>query len=357
MEIKCPECGHAIDISQTEYAALLQQVRTEAFDKEVHAQVEVVKAAMEAEKARAVSEAVTAGKMDVAATERRLEEEIGKLRQAKLQSDAEHDSMMRAKDEEIAFYKDFKARQSTKMVGESLERFCEDEFNKVRAAGFQRAYFEKDNEVSKSGSKGDFIFRDYDDTGFEFVSIMFEMKNEVDRTATKHKNADFFKELDKDRREKGCEYAVLVTMLEPDSELYNTGIVDVNHKYEKMYVIRPQFFIPLITILRNAAMRSLEYQHELERARLQDVDVETFESALDEFRDKFGRNVDLTDRKFQDAISEIDKAIDILQRARASLEGADRNLKLAAGKAEALTVRSLTRNNATMQELFGRRGR
>ena len=334
-QVICPHCGTTIDVSQHAYAELLQQVRTQEFERELANR-------MEAERKLRTQELTLA-------TER-METRLSAQR-------TEYEAKLKDKDEVIAYYKDLKARQSTKMVGESLEQHCQAEFEKVRALGFRNAYFEKDNAVSATGSKGDFVFRDYDDTGFEFVSIMFEMKNEADETATKHKNADFFKELDKDRREKGCEYAVLVTLLEPESELYNTGIVDVSHRYEKMYVIRPQFFLPFITMLRNAAMRSLEYQRQLELVRRQDVDVEAFETALDEFREKFGKNVDVTGRRFQEAIAGIDKAIDVLQKAKASLEGADRNLRLAADKAEALTVRSLTKNNETMKGLFGEKGR
>lgn len=334
-QVICPHCGTTIDVSQHAYAELLQQVRTQEFERELANR-------MEAERKLRTQELTLA-------TER-METRLSAQR-------TEYEAKLKDKDEVIAYYKDLKARQSTKMVGESLEQHCQAEFEKVRALGFRNAYFEKDNAVSATGSKGDFVFRDYDDTGFEFVSIMFEMKNEADETATKHKNADFFKELDKDRREKGCEYAVLVTLLEPESELYNTGIVDVSHRYEKMYVIRPQFFLPFITMLRNAAMRSLEYQRQLELVRRQDVDVEAFETALDEFREKFGKNADLTGRRFQEAIAGIDKAIDVLQKAKASLEGADRNLRLAADKAEALTVRSLTKNNETMKGLFGEKGR
>ena len=262
-----------------------------------------------------------------------------------------HDAEIKRKDEEIAYYKDFKARQSTKMVGESLEQHCEIEFNKLRATAFQNAYFEKDNDA-KTGSKGDFIYREKSHDGVEFISIMFEMKNEMDETATKHKNEDFFKELDKDRREKKCEYAVLVTLLEADNELYNSGIVDVSYKYEKMYVIRPQFFIPLITILRNAAINSLSYRQELALVRNQNIDVTNFESNLLDFQTKFSNNYRLASEKFQNAIDEIDKTIDHLQKVKEGLLGSERQLRLANDKAQDLSVKKLTRGNPTMQAKF-----
>ena len=260
-------------------------------------------------------------------------------------------TLLEAKDQEIAFYKDYKAKQSTKMIGESLERYCEDEFNKLRATGFQDAYFEKDNEISGSGSKGDYIFREMDGD-IELTSIMFEMKNEADTTSTKHKNEDFFKELDKDRNEKGCEYAVLVTMLEPDSELYNTGIVDVSHRYEKMYVIRPQFFIPMITLIRNASRRSLEDRKELALVKSQNIDITNFERDMNEFKDRFQNNYRLASEKFAKAIEEIDKTIDHLQKVKEGLIGSERNLRLANDKAQDLTIKKLVRNNPTMKQKF-----
>jgi len=244
-----------------------------------------------------------------------------------------------------------KARLSTKMIGESLEVHCETEFNRIRATAFPRAYFEKDNDA-RSGSKGDYIFRDADDAGTEIISIMFEMKNEADGTATKKRNEDFFKELDKDRVEKGCEYAVLVSLLEPDSELYNSGIVDVSHRYPKMYVIRPQFFLPIITLLRNAAMSSLEYKTELALIRAQNIDITNFEEDLDNFKVGFAKNYDLASSRFQKAIDEIDKSIDHLQKTRDALLGADRNLRLANNKAQDITIKKLTRRNPTMSEKF-----
>ena len=262
-----------------------------------------------------------------------------------------YEDKLRQKDEQIAYYRDFKTRQSTKMIGESLEQHCEISFNRIRSAGFQNAYFEKDNDA-RTGSKGDYIFRDYDENGMEYVSIKFEMKNEMDETATKHKNADFFRELDKDRREKNCEYAVLVTMLEPDNELYNEGIVDVSYRYPKMYVIRPQFFIPLITILRNAAQNSLQYQHELELTRRQNIDISHFEDDLKDFKERFGRNFRLASERFQKAIEEIDKTIDHLQKTKQALLSSENNLRLANDKAEALSVKKLTAKNPTMRQRF-----
>lgn len=262
-----------------------------------------------------------------------------------------YEERLKNKDEQIAYYKDFKAKQSTKMVGESLEQHCEIEFNKLRATGFQNAYFEKDNDA-KTGSKGDFIFRETADDGTEFVSIMFEMKNEMDTTATKHKNEDFLKELDKDRREKNCEYAVLVSLLEADNDFYNTGIVDMSHRYPKMYVIRPQFFIPIITLLRNAALNSLQYKQELAAARNQNIDIAHFEEDMNEFKDKFSRNYRIASEKFKKAIEEIDKTIDHLQKTKDALLSSENNLRLANNKAEDLSIKKLTRNNPTMAEKF-----
>lgn len=284
----------------------------------------------------------------------KLEKSESQLRETNLKQ--QYDIQLKAKDETIAFYKDFKAKESTKQIGEDLEQYCLSEFNKNRAIGFQNAYFEKDNEVSKtSGSKGDFIFRDFSGEGddkIEFISIMFEMKNQADETATKHKNEDFFKELDKDRNEKNCEYAVLVSMLEEDNDYYNTGIVDVSYKYPKMYVIRPQFFIQLITILRNAALNSLEYKREIAQIKNQNIDITNFESDLNLFKDKFLNNVDLAMRQHSSAIEEIDKAIKTLQKIKDLFEKSDNNLRLANNKLEDLTIKKLTRNNPTMKEKF-----
>ena len=255
------------------------------------------------------------------------------------------------KDELINYYKDFKLKQSTKLLGETLEQHCKIEFDKLRATGFQSAYFEKDNDA-KSGSKGDFIFRDFDQNNMEYISIMFEMKNEADTTATKKKNEDFFKELDKDRKEKGCEYAVLVSLLESDNEYYNSGIVDVSYKYEKMYVIRPQFFIPLITLLRNAAAKSLDYRTELQLIREQNIDITNFENSMNEFKDKFAANYNRAAEKFHDAIKEIDNSIKHLQKIKDYLLSSENQLRLANDKAEALTIKKLTANNPTMARKF-----
>jgi len=267
---------------------------------------------------------------------------------AKLQSKEE---IIKYKEEEIARVKDMKAKLSTKMIGETLEQHCETEFNKLRATAFQNAYFEKDNDA-RSGSKGDFIYKETDEAGNEIISIMFEMKNEGDETATKKKNEDFFKELDKDRNEKKCEYAVLVTMLEAESEYYNTGIVDVSHKYPKMYVVRPQFFIPIITLLRNAAMNSLKYKAELALVRNQNIDITNFEEKINQFKEGFARNYDLASRKFQTAIDEIDKTIIHLQKTKEALLSSDNNLRLANQKAEDLTIKKLTHCNPTMKAKF-----
>jgi len=261
------------------------------------------------------------------------------------------ETQIKDRDGEIERLRDMKARLSTKMVGETLEQHCDTEFNRIRATAFPRAYFEKDNDAS-TGSKGDFIFRDSDDVGTEIVSIMFEMKNESDFTATKKKNEDFLKELDKDRNEKGCEYAILVSLLEPESELYNSGIVDVCHRYPKMYIIRPQFFIPIITLLRNAAMKSLEYKTELALVRAQNVDVTNFENDLDKFKTAFAKNYDLASRKFTTAIDEIDKSISHLQKTKEALLSTDRNLRLANDKAKGVTIKKLTRRNQTMADKF-----
>lgn len=263
----------------------------------------------------------------------------------------QYEEKLRFKDEEIAHYKDFKARLSTKMIGETLEQHCEIEFNKIRPTGFQNAYFEKDNDA-RTGSKGDYIFREADENGTEFISIMFEMKNEMDSTSTKKKNEDFLKELDKDRCEKNCEYAVLVSLLEPDSELYNSGIVDMSHKYPKMYVIRPQFFIPMITLLRNASLNSLKYKQELAVIKNQNIDISNFEETMNDFKEKFARNYELASKKFKTAIEEIDKTIDHLQKTKEALLSSENNLRLANNKAEDLTIKRLTKNNPTMARKF-----
>ena len=281
-------------------------------------------------------------------TEKQLgEESLKREYEAKLKH---KDEQLKEKDEQIDYYKDFKARQSTKMVGESLEQHCLTQFNSLRMTAFPTAYFEKDNDA-KSGSKGDFIFRESME-GTEFISIMFEMKNEMDETATKHKNEDFFKELDKDRREKKCEYAVLVSLLEADSELYNGGIVDVSYKYDKMYVVRPQCFIPMITLLRNAAMNALVYKQELEVIRNQDIDISNFEDSLMQFKNDFSRNYNIAHTHFDKAIDEIDKTIDHLQKVKKELLGSDNQLRIANNKVDEVSVKKLTKNNPTMQAKF-----
>lgn len=262
-----------------------------------------------------------------------------------------YETQIKDRDDAIERLKDMKAKLSTKMVGETLEQHCEIEFAKIRSAAFPMAYFEKDNDA-KTGSKGDYIFREADNAGTEFISIMFEMKNESDETSTKKKNEDFFKELDKDRNEKGCEYAVLVSLLEPNNELYNGGIVDVSYRYPKMYVIRPQFFIPMITLLRNAAQNSLKYKTELALVKAQNIDIANFEDELDKFKDAFGKNFDLASKRFQTAIDEIDKSIDHLQKTKEALLGTDRNLRLANDKAQDVTIKKLTRGNPTMAAKF-----
>lgn len=281
--------------------------------------------------------------------EKELTQKESQLKEQSLKD--QYEEKLRFKDEEIARYKEFKAKLSTKMVGESLEQHCEIEFNKLRATGFQRAYFEKDNDA-KTGSKGDYIYRESDPEGGEFISIMFEMKNEMDSTSTKKKNEDFLKELDKDRREKKCEYAVLVSLLEPENELYNSGIVDMSHRYPKMYVIRPQFFIPIITLLRNASLNSLEYRKELAVIKAQNIDVSNFEAQMNDFKEKFAKNYELASRKFKTAIEEIDKTIDHLQKTKEALLSSENNLRLANNKAEDLTIKRLTRNNPTMEAKF-----
>ena len=263
----------------------------------------------------------------------------------------QYEDRLRLKEEQIEYYKDFKARQSTKMIGESLEQHCLTQFNSLRMTAFPNAYFEKDNDA-RTGSKGDFIYRESSEDGTEFISIMFEMKNEADTTATKHKNEDFFKELDKDRNEKGCEYAILVSLLEIDNELYNNGIVDVSYKYPKMYVIRPQFFIPMITLLRNAAQNSLHYRHELQIVRNQQVDILHFEENMNAFKEGFARNYRLASEKFTTAIDEIDKTIDHLQKTKVALLSSEKNLRIANNKADELSIKKLTKNAPSVKAMF-----
>ncbi|HSX43022.1 MAG TPA: DUF2130 domain-containing protein [Candidatus Saccharimonadales bacterium] len=318
--------------------------------------------AVEAEKQLAVAEAVNKveKERDGLASELRVKDTEKQLLETSLKEKYStelktKDDIIKLKDEEIALRKDMKARLSTKMVGETLEQHCETEFNKLRASAFQHAYFEKDNDA-RTGSKGDYIYRESDDDGNEIISIMFEMKNEGDETASKHKNEDFLRELDKDRIEKKCEYAVLVTLLEADSELYNSGIVDVSHKHAKMYVIRPQFFIPIITLLRNAALGSLKYKSELAAMRAQNLDITNFEDNINTFKEGFARNYDLASRKFKTAIDEIDKTIDHLQKTKDALLSSENNLRLANNKAEDLTIKRLTRGNPTMAAKFAELG-
>lgn len=408
-EIKCPKCGEVFQVDESGYAAIVKQVRDKEFEKELADR----KAQFDAEKQSAVKlvQAQTMQKMaeDISILKQQLAASQSKLKaqteaqeaqlkaQLALQENAQkletvnliiqkekelaqkereidlltgkmetfkqesllreqglkdgYEERLRLKDEQIAYYRDFKARQSTKMVGESLEQHCEIEFNRLRATGFQNAYFEKDNDA-RSGSKGDYIYREFDTQQLEFISIMFEMKNEMDETATKKKNEDFLKELDKDRREKNCEYAVLVSLLEPDSELYNSGIVDMSHRYPKMYVIRPQFFIPMITLLRNAAQNALQYRQELAVIRNQNIDISRFEDDMNDFKEKFSRNFRIASERFQKAIDEIDKTIDHLQKTKEALLSSENNLRLANNKAEDLTIKRLTRNNPTMKAKF-----
>lgn len=307
--------------------------------------------AIETAKRHAITDAVHAA-------EKERDQLKGELERARLEKQLaetalkdKYETQIKDRDGMIDRLRDMKARLSTKMVGETLEQHCETEFNRIRATAFPRAYFEKDNDA-RTGSKGDYIFRDLDESGTEIVSIMFEMKNEYDGTATKKKNEDFLKELDKDRNEKGCEYAILVSLLEPDSELYNSGIVDVSHRFPKTYVVRPQFFIPIITLLRNAATNSLKYKSELALVKAQNIDITNFENDLEDFKTGFARNYELASRKFKTAIDEIDKTIDHLQKTKDALLGSENNLRLANNKADDLTVKKLTKKNPTMAEKF-----
>lgn len=406
-EIKCPKCGEVFVVDESGYANIVKQVRDKEFARELQKREEELKDAQQkdldlvrleqknqldkalsakdselSEKDKkiheleaciknndisrnlAVSEAVNAKEKEIAQknteiirlrdqlsnkdTEKQLgEESLKREYEAKLKH---KDEQLKEKDEQIDYYKDFKARQSTKMVGESLEQHCLTQFNSLRMTAFPTAYFEKDNDA-KSGSKGDFIFRESME-GTEFISIMFEMKNEMDETATKHKNEDFFKELDKDRREKKCEYAVLVSLLEMDNELYNNGIVDVSYRYEKMYVIRPQFFIPMITLLRNAALNSLKYRQELEAAKNQQLDIANFEENMNAFKQGFGRNYEIASKKFKTAIDEIDKTITHLQKTKDALLSSENQLRLANNKAEDLSIKKLTKNAPSVRKMF-----
>ena len=397
-ELKCPHCGQAFTVDNAELSSILGQIRDQEFTKDVEKRIaeletslaekhklelsglrnevtlelknahdkEIEKLkkqmdALEADKAKLESEKQSLqGKIDNAEVARELavtkavkEVEDGKHElERQLQSEKEKAKLLLdEKEKEVEFYKDLKAKMSTKMVGETLEQHCEIEFNKLRATAFKNAYFEKDNDA-RTGSKGDYIYRETDENDIEIVSIMFEMKNEMETTATKHKNEDFFKELDKDRNEKGCEYAVLVSMLEADSELYNAGIVDVSYKYPKMYVIRPQCFIPMITLLRNAAMNALEYKQELALVRSQDADITKFEESLAQFKEDFTRNYNIAHNHFDKAIDEIDKTIDHLEKVKKELLGSDNQLRIANGKVEDVSVKRLTKDNPTMRAKF-----
>ena len=399
-EIKCPNCGEVFVVDESGYAQIVQQVRDKEFEKELKQrekdfektkeselklaqmeqkehfdkalsskdaaiverdkeieQLQMQIAGKETEKELAVAKAVQ--QKDKELSEKTMEiidlknQLSGKESESELKEQAlqkEYEAKLKLKDEQIEYYKDFKVRQSTKMIGESLEQHCLNQFNALRMTAFPAAYFEKDNDV-RTGSKGDFIFRESVE-GIEFISIMFEMKNEMDTTATKHKNEDFLKELDKDRRQKGCEYAILVSMLEIDNELYNNGIVDVSYKYEKMYVIRPQFFIPIITLLRNAALNSLKYRQELEVAKHQQVDILNFEENMNAFKDGFARNYRIASDKFNTAIQEIDKTISHLQKTKEALISSENNLRLANNKAEDLSIKKLTKNAPAVKEMF-----
>jgi hypothetical protein len=408
-EIICPHCQKAFKVDEAGFADILKQVRDHEFEQELLERVRLLEKDKESAVQLAEANTKNALQADVAKRDARIAELKAEkdLALAQLQSkkDAElselkaklgavetekklavteavnvvekqrdelanklqnkdtekqllesslkdkYETELKSKDEMIAYYKDMKAKLSTKMVGETLEQHCETEFNKLRATAFPNAYFEKDNDA-RSGSKGDYIYRETDGAGNEIISIMFEMKNEGDETATKHKNEDFFRELDKDRAEKKCEYAILVTLLEGDSELYNSGIVDVTHKFPKMYVIRPQFFIPMITLLRNAALNSLKYKSELALVKAQNVDITNFEENMNTFKEGFARNYDLASRKFKTAIEEIDKTIDHLQKTKDALLSSENNLRLANNKAEDLTIKRLTRGNPTMAAKF-----
>lgn len=401
-ELKCPKCGTTFKVDDTSYADILNQVRNHEFEAELEkrleqslrsekqshqAEIAELKAKFEqastelkaklaqnkTEFEAKLAQSKTEQELAVARATAPIERERDSLKnslvaaqneaklnletansRAKLSEAAlitKYESALKLKEEENERLKDLKSKLSTKMVGETLEQHCQTEFNRIRTAAFPHAYFEKDNDA-RTGSKGDYIFRELDEAGNEIVSIMFEMKNENETTTTKHKNEDFFKELDKDRREKNCEYAILVSLLESDSELYNTGIVDVSYRYEKMYVIRPQFFIPIITLLRNAALSSLQYKQELAVVRSQNIDITHFEENMEKFKVGFARNYDLASRKFKTAIDEIDKTINSLQKTKDALLSSENNLRLANNKAEELTIKRLTRGNPTMAQKF-----
>lgn len=397
-DIKCPHCGKIFKVDEAGFADILKQVRDHQFEKELHerltiaekekesavklaaanmknavqmeiakknkewtellakkeSEIAVIKAKIdsdELEKKLAVTQAVTVIEKERDNLTAKLQSKENEMQLREVSLKDKYENELKSKDEMIERYKDMKLKLSTKMVGETLEQHCEVEYNKLRATAFQNAYFEKDND-SKTGSKGDYIYRETDEAGNQIISIMFEMKNEGDKTATKHKNEDFLRELDKDRTEKKCEYAVLVSLLETENELYNTGIVDVSHKHPKMYVVRPQFFIPMITVLRNAAINSLKYKAELALVKNQNVDITNFENSINTFKEGFAKNYDLASRKFKTAIQEIDKTIDHLQKTKDALLSSENNLRLANNKAEDLTIKKLTRGNPTMTEKF-----
>lgn len=386
-EIKCPKCGTIFTVDESEYATLLEQVRTKEFDASVKketdrimrdmkkdAELAAMKAAAEnanivAQKDTYIAElkaklehenenltykiekAVSEKEKEIYELKSAIQTSENQYKEAKRLTVSQYEKELEMKDEAIAYLKDYKTKLSTKMVGEDLEQHCENKFNEMRMVAFPRAEFGKDNDA-KSGSKGDYIYRETADDGTEILSIMFEMKNEMETTATKHKNEHFFAELDKDRREKKCEYAILVSMLEQDSELYNTGIVDVSYKYEKMYVIRPQFFIQIISILRNAALNSLKYKQEAEMVKRQNIDVTNFESELNEFKDKFGKNYKDASDRFSNAIDEIDATIQHLMKVKDNLLKSEKHLTAAERKLDTLTIKKLTSGNATMKAMF-----
>lgn len=351
-EIKCPNCGEVFTVDEAGYAAIVAQVRGYELEKEAEERAEFLSADKDKEiislkeKLNALEDSNEKDiKLAVAEALADKETELNELRLSSQDSKAKYEALLSAKDQEIAFYKDFKAKESTKMIGENLEQHCMVEFEKLRATAFKTAYFDKDNEVSGSGSKGDFIFRDFDENGDEYVSIMFEMKNEMDTTSTKHKNKDFLKELDKDRKEKKCEYAVLVSMLESDNEVYNQGIVDVSYEYDKMYIIRPQFFIPIITILRNASKNALEYKEQLALVQNERVDLDNLEDELNEFKEKFGKNFALASEHYEKAIDSIDKTIKGLEKTKDELIKSMKNLKWANDKAEDISLYISSKND------------
>jgi len=350
---KLQQANHdKLNEAQLAEARLVNELQKAATTKD--SEIQNLKAKLEAialAQKLAISEAVNAVEKERDELKSGLDRSALEKQLAETALKDKYETQLKDRDEAIERLRDMKARLSTKMVGETLEQHCETEFNRIRAMAFPRAYFEKDNDA-RTGSKGDYIFRDLDEADTEIVSIMFEMKNESDRTVTKNKNEDFLKELDKDRMEKGCEYAVLVSLLEPESELYNTGIVDVFHRYPKMYVIRPQFFLPLITLLRNAAMNSLKYKSELALVKAQNIDITNFEANLETFKTAFARNYDLASNSFKKAIDEIDKSIEHLQKTKDALLGTDRNLRLANDKAQDVTIKKLTRGNPTMAAKF-----